>query len=492
MLVLRFVGLIVAALGGAFVGVLIAAPYRTYTTPVGEFPLPHHIPKYAGGVSLRFAMVHDVLHERYPRHGPAYYEERNRIAAIALHDAAATRPPDVGPSADEYALMDDLGVGLEMLGRHEEAVKVMRDKLQQQDNAGRTGRDLYTTYANLGTFLAHWQMAEGFADKPKAQERLREGLGYIHKAITVNPAAHFGREVWQEVALEFLLAVLDKPDLLTQYDMLGDRLDADIDPLKTDRINPDNPHFWGGAGEDREAAAFLRRQEAQKEPVGPVDSYAYQERLRSAITKVGAETGWTETEPSSHWEPAPFDEPTLGIIGMWRLGGGASPHFALALGEIMMRVGQRYIAWCAYERAADLAPAASKDAEIVRRLVAHCRARQAVIEARLSPDEVAAMRPRYMKELAFGRRYQDDYQAYEARRVADGVSLDDAHFYDAFEAAQVPIASPVGPEDKYIAEHDDFPHPLFFPIVLLFSGLFALPGALLLRRVTALLTRAPV
>src|SRR5207249_226525 len=112
MLVLRFVGLIIAALGGAFVGSLVAATYGTHTRPVGEFPLPHHIPKYAGGVSLRFAMVHDVLHERYPRHGRAYYEERNRITAIALNDAATKRPLDVGPSAGEYALMDDLGVGL--------------------------------------------------------------------------------------------------------------------------------------------------------------------------------------------------------------------------------------------------------------------------------------------------------------------------------------------------------------------------------------------
>ena len=50
---------------------------------------------------------------------------------------------------------------------------------------------------------------------------------------------------------------------------------------------------------------------------------------------------------SSHRKPVPFDEPALGIIGMWRQGGGANPHFALALGETMLRVGQRYIAWCA-------------------------------------------------------------------------------------------------------------------------------------------------
>ena len=86
--------------------------------------------------------------------------------------------------------------------------------------------------------------------------------------------------------------------------------------------------------------------------------------------------------------------------------------------------------------------------------------------------------------MAFGRRYQEDYQAYEARRIAEGASLDDPHFYDAFDAEHGPIASPVGPEDKYVAEQDHFPHPLFFPTVLLFAGLFAFFAGCLLRRLT--------
>ena len=41
---------------------------------------------------------------------------------------------------------------------------------------GLSGRGFYSTYANLGTFLILWQMAEGFADPPKAKERLREAV----------------------------------------------------------------------------------------------------------------------------------------------------------------------------------------------------------------------------------------------------------------------------------------------------------------------------
>src|SRR4051812_48843884 len=57
-------------------------------------PLPHHVPKSRGGVALRFAMVHDVIHERFPKHGPAHYRERDRLtreqlAALAPDDPAA-------------------------------------------------------------------------------------------------------------------------------------------------------------------------------------------------------------------------------------------------------------------------------------------------------------------------------------------------------------------------------------------------------------------
>jgi hypothetical protein len=70
---------------------------------------------------------------------------------------------------------------------------------------------------------------------------------------------------------------------------------------------------------------------------------------------------------------------------------------------------------------------------------------------------------------------------YEARRIAEGASLDDEHFYDVFNADHAAIASPVGPEDKYVVRGDRFPHPLFYPTVVLFAGVFAFPVACLLR-----------
>src|SRR5262245_51058405 len=78
---------LLAVLGGC-AGLLTGFAYPVPGQPprheIREYPLPHHVPKYEGGISLRFAMVHDAIHERYPRHGEAYYRERNRLARQGL------------------------------------------------------------------------------------------------------------------------------------------------------------------------------------------------------------------------------------------------------------------------------------------------------------------------------------------------------------------------------------------------------------------------
>src|SRR5262245_37155365 len=160
-----------------------------------SYPLPHHFPKYPGNLTLRFAMVHDVIHERFPHHGPDYYRARNREVEQAVD---GKRPTAKGKEADEYfRLLDDRGVGLEFLGRHQEAVGLMRDKLAQQEALGYKGRDLYSTYANLGTFLILWQLGEGVKDAAKAKDRIGESVRWVKKAIAVYPQSHFGREKWQ-------------------------------------------------------------------------------------------------------------------------------------------------------------------------------------------------------------------------------------------------------------------------------------------------------
>src|SRR4051812_24787576 len=166
------------------------------------------------------------------------------------------------------------------------------------------------------------------------------------------------------------------------------------------------------------------------------------------MTNVGSESDWPADLIPSHPKPVPFDEPVLGVIGMWRQGGGANPHFALCLGETMLRVGQRYLAWSAFERAQRLAERYWPDPDLQRFLTDHCRRRQKLIEDQLPAPDVAELRPRFDAELAYGHRYQQDYQQYEAGQIAKGRSIEDPHFYDDFHAGRPPIASPVGPEDE--------------------------------------------
>src|SRR5437879_5494921 len=66
------------------------------------YPLPHHVPKYPAGLSFRFAMAHDVIHERYPKHGPAFHRERERLTREKL---AKLDPDDKAtfPLADDLA-----------------------------------------------------------------------------------------------------------------------------------------------------------------------------------------------------------------------------------------------------------------------------------------------------------------------------------------------------------------------------------------------------
>ncbi|HKI38353.1 MAG TPA: hypothetical protein VKA46_41270 [Gemmataceae bacterium] len=454
---------IIGGCAGLFGGYHYRLPGQRPRTEIHEYPLPHHIPKYEGGVSLRFAMVHDVIHERFPRHGETYYQERNRLARKALAEQKGQQ--------DEayFALFDDLGAGLDYLKQDDEAVPLLRDKLRQQEALGLKDRQLYTTYANLGTFLIHGSARAGLSGDAKAKERMREGLSFIRKAIEVNPEAHFGREVWQAVAVDYILAVSEDPKLLLRFDMIGDGLADEVDPRHQRSYQPG----YGMGGSDRRAEAYLKGERSEWDNAA---------RLReSNVTLVGADPGWKHAVPSAQGQPVPFDEPTLGIIGMWRLGGGASPHFALALGEIMMRVGQRYIAWCAYERAAAMADRAWPDANVQRQFAEHCRRRQRVIEEQLPAEEVKELRPRFEAELAYGQRYQKEYQEYEAERIRAGASLDDAHFNDDFNATHPPIASPVGAEEKFVAEKGDYLLFLNWPVAVFAAGVSACLGACAIR-----------
>ena len=435
-------------------GVGAIATFRLNDGPAIYARLPHHVPPTPDATPFRFAMVHDVIHERYPRNGPAFYRERERLARKAM----AVLHPE---SEAALGLTDDVAVGLDRTGHTDEAVALMRDKLRRQETAGLTGKELYSSYANLGEFLVRgnlWAMLDGDAT---ARERVLEGRAFLRKSVEVNPKAHFGREEWQLIAVDALLEAGSDPSVLLRCDLIGNRLDITIEVPR---------ESWGVAPFDDTEAVFgrpyTRFYGESIRPGRPVPDYSHavvdqneREQIRQYIYAVGGETPPLGTGGPKRGRRAPFDEPSMWLIGEWRQGGGPSPHLALCLGEIMLRVGQRYLAWNCYERASRLADQFSPKAELKQFLRDHCRARQAHIEKSLKPEEVAALRPKFETELAFGEAYQREYQEYTERKVAAGANLNDPQFFDEFHTGRDPIASRVGPEEWYAASRKVFGQP---------------------------------
>jgi hypothetical protein len=72
-LIRRFNLTLMAAAAGWCIGWVAGTIPMTYIQPAKypflseRVPLPHRVPQYAGGVSFRFAMAHDVIHERFAR-----------------------------------------------------------------------------------------------------------------------------------------------------------------------------------------------------------------------------------------------------------------------------------------------------------------------------------------------------------------------------------------------------------------------------------------
>ena len=427
-----------------------------------DVPMPYHVPKYKGGLAFRFAMAHDVIHERFARHGTDYYQRRNEIVRAKLQPLEPDDPA-------RWPLIDDLGAGLDRVGKPAEAVVFLREKLAEQERQGVEGRELYTSYANLGTFLIHANFPGALRGNTDAIESFREGVDLIHKSVEVNPQAHYGREEWQAVVAEFFLAVFETPELLTKSDCIGNRLDAAV--AEQDRQDDDSgePHPLGFDRPHNEDFRHKYHAEEFYEPGQDPSSVELWYRLveiRQGITNVGGDFGngvsadessgvpllsrrWPGLKVPAHQRSAPFDEPMLGIIGMWREGGGANPHFALAIAETMLRVGQRRIAWTAYERAKLLNGRFSPDPKLQQFLVRHCEERQKAIAVIIGPDKVQQIAATFREELKFGQDYQADYHEFERQRIADGVDPGTEGFDKPFFNATEPIASKPGVEETY-------------------------------------------
>ena len=125
----------------------------------------------------------DIITGNFPRHSREFHQWRVTETQKLLGKAPANLP-----------LYDDLAVSQHKLGDHAGAIETMKTKQKLRPG-------VYETYSNMGTFLIYT------GDLSKA-------LGFINKALSINPNAHFGREKYQKWLVEWVIA--GKPALSDQ------------------------------------------------------------------------------------------------------------------------------------------------------------------------------------------------------------------------------------------------------------------------------------
>lgn len=137
-----------------------------------------------------------VMVGRFPRNPPLYYEMRLERTKKEL----ALNPANL-------AAYDDAAVACDRLERQDEAIALLDQKKRQldalPDSDASKKEHLYRYFSNLGTVHYHRWLKQGASRKELADvQRARQLLG---EAIRVNASAHFGREKYQVLAMDFIL-----------------------------------------------------------------------------------------------------------------------------------------------------------------------------------------------------------------------------------------------------------------------------------------------
>ena len=140
-----------------------------------------------------FPGITEIITGRFDRFPPLYYEMRLERVAKQLES-----------HPDNLELYDDAGVACDRLGRHDEAIEWMAKKRAVLDalNEPNTEHE-YRYLANLGTMHIHRWLSNGANREDMTDAKLAREL--IAKAIELNPDAHFGRERYQLLAIEWIL-----------------------------------------------------------------------------------------------------------------------------------------------------------------------------------------------------------------------------------------------------------------------------------------------
>lgn len=123
-----------------------------------------------------FPELNNLITGKFLVHSDSYYEWRIQNRMQLLKHSK-------GDDVDH--LYDDIAVSYDKLNRSEEAIALMEERYSVDGSR-------YENLANLGTFYTH-------------NGELENGLTFLRKAVQVNPGAHFGREQYQILLIEYVI-----------------------------------------------------------------------------------------------------------------------------------------------------------------------------------------------------------------------------------------------------------------------------------------------
>ena len=123
----------------------------------------------------RFPSALELITGKFWRHSSDFYEWR-----------VGDRQRRLVSEPHNLALLDDIAVAYDKLGRRDEALEWIGRKETMQPGS-------YETIANRGTILIH-------------RGDLEAGLRDLERAIEINPQAHFGREIYQAEVVRYILS----------------------------------------------------------------------------------------------------------------------------------------------------------------------------------------------------------------------------------------------------------------------------------------------
>ncbi len=236
-----------------------------------------------------FPQTWELIVGKFVRHSAAFYQWRVEDRIEKLKE-----------TPNQLELRDDLAAAYNKLGQHEKALRLMNSSLGMAPNR-------YETHANLGTFYVH-------------AGQLRKGLTHIKRALSIKPDAHFGREIYQQYLIEYLLELMAEQGdgQVTQLSELKLPLEGNF---------AEYLHLRLGAPVDSSSAPSSQKSDQASGQSGSGHSGSGHSKPLKDGPGVGPEQGLTDQER---------ENAIRGIQGMMRFGQHDSPILLEALADLLL------------------------------------------------------------------------------------------------------------------------------------------------------------